>query len=248
MLRSCVCGPGVGRDADGALVRRSLFLCTAAACGILFRLSSSGDQVTPLLSQSAAATEFGVVFSMFVSAFYATGSGRFASSLCAVLIAARAFTGNVPVPMVGFLSYLLIDSLLRNDRIPLEIASHHAGSAVLTTAGMVIIERLAGPARETALSIAAHLLKMEATTPLLHAGHAFKASGLGSLAAGSLILLLLSWVPIRIFGSWRALMLVDELVLTAPHVLLPLVKVAVGGLFFLQCFWYVKLCALGCSS
>ena len=219
------------------------FLLLAAAATALAALLFTSPPADALASIHAVALAAPLTALIFICGFFLFG-GRGGSSLCAVLIAAQSLTNNVVPSMCSFLAYLLVDSFIRDDEIPLEIAVHHAISAVITMAGLLVTSRLSSAPLATALAIAANLLNMEATTPLLHAGYALKRLRFDALAAATLVALIAAWVPLRLIGPWRAFWLIDELALLAPHALLPLVKLIVGGLFALQCTWFVKLCAL----
>lgn len=220
--------------------RLLILASTATALSALLLSSPPNDALS---SARAVALALPPTALPFLVGFYLLG-GRGGSSLCAALIAAQSFTRRVVPSMATFLAYLLLDTFLRDDAIPLEIAAHHAISAVITTAGLLVTSRVQGASLATALSIAAHLLNMEATTPLLHAGYAFKRTRHDALAAATLVALIAAWVPLRLSGPWRAFWLIDDLALSAPHALLPLVRAIIGGLLALQVTWFVKLLTL----
>ena len=97
--------------------------------------------------------------------------------------------------------------------------------------------------------IASHLLRMEVTTPLLHAAKYFDETKMNFEALFVFFCLLIFWIPYRIIGPLKSVFLVQSLfqIDTLDNFTkncLILIYVLILMLFAFQIVWFYKLCVV----
>jgi hypothetical protein len=173
---------------------------------------------------------------------------RLASSLCALIVVAYASLGRAADHGMGaFLVYLALDTGIRSAALPRDIALHHGAAAALTVSGLLLLHFTTGYLHATVERIVLLLLNMELTTPVLHAGWAWKRAGYDVAAALTLAILIIMWIPARLIAPWQCLLLMRGMGIAMRGVLMApfaVVWTTTAGLLLLQVRWFVKLVGL----
>lgn len=175
------------------------------------------------------------------------GGGRGASSLCALFIVWLCWSDYVHFALGTFVCYLALDATVRFEPMPADIIAHHGLCILLSLSGLFLTLEASGATRDTLDTVIYHLLCMEATSPLLHAGWGLKAAGHRAAAGAALLLLIVAWVPARLIGPAKAFFWLIALCKLFSHPLLIVATTLVGALVLLQVAWFFRLCALALS-
>ena len=170
--------------------------------------------------------------------------GTFPNIICAFLIFFISWNDQILQSMGTFIWYLILDLFWREDIIPKDIKIHHTVCGFLTLIGLICLLDLPHSCREEANVAIGSLLNMEITSPILHFGKSMKDRGHKFEAAIALLILILLWIPLRIYNPFLSFLVFYEMSFIQNN---PLLLVASGLIFilsFLQLYWLYRLILL----
>lgn len=176
------------------------------------------------------------------------GNFTLASSLVSFFIVLFCFYGFIISALGVFLGYLILDTFWRNDKLPNEIFLHHLISFGLTFSGLNILFLLPPDLKEVTKLICFYLLCMEFTTPILHMSKYLHKNGYKGWDSLFMGLLVIFWVPFRIWNPIMALHLLHQLDLSFSHPSIPVMGLFSTLLCFMQVMWFLRLCRISFES
>jgi hypothetical protein len=201
-------------------------------------------EILNILTQAFIFLIFPFVFSFLI------GGNKFSSFVCTMFIAVTSFYNFNIFSMALFINYLMMDLIFRSEKIPVYMIWHHVIAGCLTLIGLhlnLILKTLFYS--PILILIASHLLRMEVTTPLLHAAKYFDETKQNFEGLFVLFCLLVLWIPYRIIGPLNSVFLlqsllqIDTLDNFTKNCLIS-VYVLIFMLFAFQIVWFYKLCVV----
>ncbi len=155
----------------------------------------------------------------------------FTSTFTGIYICSLLFFGYIEQAARCFLIYVYLDMIWRpdNDKLRVDIFIHHVFAGVLTIIGLFLC-KTQPMIKDDILNVIYYLLLMEITSPILEIMRIYKKKS---------ILLLLLWVPFRIYNPLKALYLVYNIYLWNHYVLIAFLIILL--LFVLQIIWFILI-------